>query len=118
MFLVLTIMASSKPTNINYVDNYFQIKTLTKIHGEPSFETLRILRDQIKANSGSVATHLGGGQHGYLGLLLSAVLYNQVAPGTPFLCPVNPGPLVIPQGTTQHAATRLREDHAEALRIH
>ena len=41
-----------------------------------------------------------------------------MAPETPFVRPPNPGTLVIPTGTTQHAATRIREDHAEVLRIH
>ena len=109
---------ASKPTNIDYVTTYFQIPVLTKIHGEPTFETLRILFNELKANAGDVATTLGGGLLGYLGLLLSIVEYARVAPGTPFLCPPNPGPLVIPNGTTQHAATRMREDHTEALRRH
>ena len=54
-------MASSKATNINYVENYFIVKILSKIHGEPNFETLKTLRNQVKANAGSVTTHLGGG---------------------------------------------------------
>lgn len=111
-------MASSKATNINYVANYFQIKILTKIHGEPNFETLKTLRNQIKANAGSVPTHLGGGRLGYLGTLFSILEYARAAPGTPFVRPPNPGVLVIPPGTTQHAATRMREDHVEALRIY
>ena len=76
-------MTSSKPTNINYVDNYFQIPVLTHIHGEPTFETLKNLRNQVKANAGSVTTHLGGGAFGYLGLLLSPAEYNRIAAGTP-----------------------------------
>ena len=55
---------------------------------------------------------------GYLGLLFSAAEYARVAPGTPFICPGNPGVLNIPAGTTNHEAKRLREDHAEALRVH
>ena len=111
-------MSSSKPTNINYVDNYFQIPVLTRIHGEPTFETLKNLRNQVKANAGSVSTHLGGGALGYLGLLLSPAEYNRIAPGTPFIRPGNPGVLNVPPGTAQHAALRMREDHAEALRVY
>ena len=110
-------MASSKATNINYVETYFQIKDLQKIHGEPNFETLKILRNQIKANAGSVATQLGGGTLGYLGLLLSNAEYARAAPGTPFVRPPNPGVLVIPPGTAQHAAVRMREEHTERLRL-
>ena len=111
-------MAASKPTNIDYVGLYFQIPKLTTIHGEPDFNTLRILRDELKANAGSVTTTLGGGLLGYLGLLFSPVEYNRVAPETPFVRPQNPGPLVIPSNMTQHAATRMKDDHTEALRIY
>ena len=107
---------ASKPTNIDYVNTYFQIPILTPIRGEPTFETLRVLRDEIKANSGDVATILGGGNFGYLGLVLSPAEYARVSPETPFVRPTNPPPLVIPQNTTQHAATRMREDHTEELR--
>lgn len=110
-------MTASRPTNIDYVSMYFQIVECTKIHGEPIFETLKVPKNQIKANAGSVSTHLGGGALGYLGLLLSPAKYAPVAPGTPFVRPPNPGVLVIPPGTAQHAATRLREDHKEALRV-
>ena len=41
-----------------------------------------------------------------------------MAPETPFVWPQNPGPLVIPATTTQHAATRMKDDHTEALRIY
>ena len=63
-------MLDSKPTNMDYVKTYFQIPVLTKIHGEPTFETLRELRDQIKANAGDITTTLGGGNFGYLGLAM------------------------------------------------
>ena len=54
-------MAASKPTNIDYVNTYFQIPKLTTIHGESNFNTLGVTRDEIKANAGSVTTTLGGG---------------------------------------------------------
>ena len=108
--------ASSKATNIDYVNTYFQIPILTPIHGEPTFDTLRELRNQIKANAGDLETTLGRGAFGYLSLVLSAAEYARVAPGTPFVRPVAPAALVIPAGTAQHAATRMREDHAKELR--
>ena len=72
-------MATSKPTNIDYVGMYFQIPKLTTIYGEPDFNMLWILRDELKANAGSVTTTLGGGLLGYLGLLFSPEEYNCVA---------------------------------------
>ena len=90
-------MASSKATNIHYVENYFQIKVLPKIHGEPKFENLKTLRNQIKSNAGSVTTHLGGGALGCLDVLFSIAEYARAAPGTPSVRLPNPGLLVISQ---------------------
>ena len=53
---------ATKPTNIDYVNTYFQIPLLTSIRGEPTFETLRVLRNEVKANAGDVSTTLGGGR--------------------------------------------------------
>ena len=110
------MMTTSKPTNIDYVNTYFQIPILTPIQGEPTFETLRVLRDEVRANSGDVSTNLGGGNYGYLGLVLSPAEYARVTPGNPFVCPVMPPPLVIPPNTAQHAATQMHKDHVEELR--
>ena len=52
---------ATRPTNIDYVKTYFEIPELTKIHGEPMFETLRVLFNQLKANATTVSTTLGGG---------------------------------------------------------
>ena len=52
---------ASRPTNIDYVKTYFQTPVLTKIHGEPTFEALRVLFNELKANAGDVSTPLGGG---------------------------------------------------------
>ena len=34
-------------TNIDYVDTYFKYPILTKIHGKPYFETLKVIKDQL-----------------------------------------------------------------------
>ena len=49
----------------NYRETLFEYPELTPIHGEPSYESLRVLYNQIKANARSVHTTLGGGQHGH-----------------------------------------------------
>ena len=54
-------------------DAYFQHKVLTRIHGKPMYKSLPMLTTELKANAVSVPSTLGGGQHGHLGLLLSAV---------------------------------------------
>ena len=58
-------------TNIDYVDTYFELPTLTKIHGEPTYFQLKELKNELKSNATSVTTDLGGGGHGHLGLVLT-----------------------------------------------
>jgi hypothetical protein len=64
-----------------------QFPTLTKIHGDSTYASLAKLTKECKANGKSVPTTLGGGLQGHLGLVTSAVAYEQSAPGTPFTCP-------------------------------
>lgn len=52
-------------------DTYFEHPELTKIHGEPTFEILQTVENELKANDQSVYSSLGGGQHGHLGLVVS-----------------------------------------------
>ena len=74
---------------------YFQHKTLTRVHGQPTYATLRTIFDELKANASSVPTTLGGGLHGHLGLLLTPATYATLDP-VPFVAPANPGPFVPP----------------------
>ena len=59
----------------NVKDVYCQHKVLTRVHGKPYFESLKIILDKIKANTSSVTSTLGGGMYGHLGLLLSDIIY-------------------------------------------
>ena len=103
-------------TNIDYINNYFQYPELTPIHGEPTYEALQIIKDQLKSNSSSVAARLGGGSNGHLGLMLTAEEYARVSAGTPYVFP-NPPPLLnIEAGTTAHETSRRNKEHTEALR--
>ena len=104
-------------TNIDYANTYFEFPELTKIHGAPNYPTLRIIKDEMKANAHSVASDLGGAAHGHYGLVVDPREYAMV-PGTiPYVRPVHPGPLIIPPGTTQILATGLRADHKEDVRL-
>ena len=55
-------------SHVNYVDTYFEFKELTKIHGEPTFESLKKIKDELKANASAVTSDLGGGANGHLAL--------------------------------------------------
>ena len=102
----------------NYRDTSFEYADLTVIHGEPTYETLKTLVNQLKANARSVRTTLGGGQHGYLGLVLSAQQYAIVAPNTPFHRPHHPGPLNIPPYQLPYVTQQIQATHAEQIRLY
>ena len=81
-------------------DTYFQHKLLTRIHGQPTYETLQTLSTEIKANASSVPSTLGGGHYGHLGLILSDDRYATLAHTVPWVSPANPGPFVPPAAGT------------------
>jgi hypothetical protein len=91
-------MLSSRIPSVK--DTYFQHKVLTKIHGEPTYESLQNISTELKANASSVPSTLGGGQNGHLGLLLSAARCNTLAHAVPWITPVNPGVFVPPNPGT------------------
>ena len=76
-------------TNIEYVDTYFELRTLTRIHGEPDYEALKTLKNELKSNATQVTTDLGGGEHGHLGLVLTPAKYAAVS-AIPYNRPVHP----------------------------
>ena len=88
--------------SINYKDTLIKWYNLTPICGEPTFETLQNLWDEIKANAKSVYSNLWGGAHGHLSLVLTYAQYALILP-TPFVYPTHPVPLTIPDGTTAHS---------------
>jgi hypothetical protein len=91
-------MLSSRIPSVK--DTCFQHKVLTKIHGEPTCESLQNTSTELKANASSVPSTLGGGQNGHLGLLLSAARCNTLAHAVPWATPVNPGVFVPPNPGT------------------
>ena len=76
-------------------DVYFQHKVLTRVHRKPTFESLKTLLGELKANASSVPLTLGGGLYGHHSLLFSPVRYATLSQ-TPFVKPVNPGPFAPP----------------------
>ena len=56
---------------IDYINTHFVHKELTKIHDKPTYESLKKLKDELKANCASVQSNLGGGGHGHLGLAIT-----------------------------------------------
>ena len=103
---------------INYTSSYFKYKTPTPIRGEPTHKSLKRLKLELQANASSVETDLGGGNHGYLGLVLTDEEYALIPNTQPFIAPNYPPPLVIPANTTQIQALELKEQHEEKKRLY
>ena len=75
----------------NYREEFFEYKTLTKIHGRPNLEKLLTVFKQLKRNAQRVQTTLGGGQLVYLGLILPQAVYTTIPNATAFKKPTDPG---------------------------
>ena len=57
----------------DYKERYFETKELTKVHGTPTVDTILKVYKQLKRNAQCVPTTLGGGQLGYLWIVLAAI---------------------------------------------
>ena len=104
-------------SSVNTRELFFEHKQLTRINGEPNFESLHGMHLEYKANCSSVPCTLGGGVYGYSGILLLAKTYATLAPDTPFIVPLYPGILIIEVGATQYEISLAKTQHDEASRI-
>ena len=103
--------------NTDYKNTYFQHPSLTSFHGEPTYDSLSTIYKEIKANTNSVATTLGGRSHGHLGLVISPTAYARIAPRIPYLRTENPGFLEIIRDGTQYQIVQAQEVHRRALKV-
>ena len=62
------------------------------MEGEPTLDTILLLHRQVKRNTQSVPTALGGRHLGYLALVISKDIYDAILNSTPFERPQDPGP--------------------------
>ena len=80
---------------------------------------LKRLKTELHANTSSVDTNLGGGDHGYLGLILTDVEYARITPTPQPFVPLNfPGPLVIDPTHTALQQVQAWETHNEAIKLY
>ena len=80
---------------VDYAASYFKYKSPTPIIGAPTNKTLKRLKQELRANASSVESDLGGGDHGYLGLVLDDAEYAAVS-ATVFVAPRFPATLTVP----------------------
>ena len=82
-------MASS----IEDITTKFPTKILPRIEGEPHKESIQKIITLLYGNVASFQTMLSGGKHSHIGLIMSASLYDTLAPRNVFIPPSNPGSL-------------------------
>ena len=75
-------------SNIDYRTTHFEYKDLHRIHGQPDIDALLRMFRQLKRNAQRVPTTLGGGQLGYLALVLSTVAFDSIPNSAPFVRPL------------------------------
>ena len=98
--------------NVNYSALYFKYKNPMPIIGIPTNKSLKRIKQELQANLGSVESDLGGGDHGYLGLILHNKEY-ALSSNLSFKAPQYPQPLQILLGTNPVEASNLCKQHKE-----
>eukprot|EP00559_Dactyliosolen_fragilissimus_P007455 CAMPEP_0184870552 /NCGR_PEP_ID=MMETSP0580-20130426/37878_1 /TAXON_ID=1118495 /ORGANISM="Dactyliosolen fragilissimus" /LENGTH=225 /DNA_ID=CAMNT_0027372679 /DNA_START=622 /DNA_END=1296 /DNA_ORIENTATION=+ len=88
---------------------------LTQVIGQPTYDTIKIIEQEIIANSQCTHTSLGGGKHRYLGLVKSPQQY-QLISSPPFVKPYHLGNLNIPTGSTQTTTRAYERQHKQDLK--
>ena len=101
---------------VNYCETIFEYPDLTKITGVPTCETLHLFHNKTKSNAMAVHSNLGGGQHGYLVLVVRPNAYDLLN-NTPFVRQVHPGNLSIHIVATCHTQEELKRQYDENLWI-
>ena len=103
---------------IDYVAAYFKYKTPTPIRGQPNSKSLMCLQTELQANSSSVETGLGGGNHGYLGLLKSDEEYALISNIQLFVPLTYLIALQLPSTATSIEALEFKNVYAEKKRLY
>ena len=104
-------MASIHSTHTNIL-NAFTYPTLDPIDNEPTYESLKLLHEQLGENAARVPTTYGGGLYGHLGLVTKPNVYFTLA-GVHFNVPQDPGPydIRIPLRAAAGERARLEKEH-------
>ena len=105
-------------STIDYASLYFKYKILTPICREPTNKLLKRSKLELQANTSSEETDLGGGNYGYLGLVLNDTEYATIPYTQPFILPSYLTPLVIPPISTPIQVLELKDAHQEQKRLY
>ena len=92
----------------DYHSRFFEYKNLDKIHGKSTIDTIAKKLNQLKRNVQRFTTILGGGQLGFLTLIISPLAYNVIPNLADCQHPVDPGtfsPVAVATGATTCATS-------------
>ena len=78
--LTPTTMSTATP---DFRKTYFPHPELERVHGQPTIDNIIRLHQQLKQNAASVPCNLGGGQHGFLPLVITNTQWNAIPTVTP-----------------------------------
>ena len=92
-------------------------ETVTKIHGQPTSHDLTNLEKEIISILANIPTTLGGGNHGYVGVIMDPTDYNTMTGDTNFINPVNPGiyPANLAANATAGTRAQAEAEHKELI---
>ena len=94
-------MATSTVTTVEKYIKTFPVPNLSRITGTPTYDSVKVLNEELNTNATSIVTTRGGGAHGYLALTVSPAVYATLSdtlfelPALPY--PVNPNGLTGPR---------------------
>ena len=96
----------------------FPHSAFPKQEGEPTYNKIQAMHKLAAANTSSIETTRGGGQHGYLAIVLEPATCTTLT-GATFMPLTNPGPVPIIAGNARSAQVAAQENgHKEDLREH
>ena len=95
----------------------FPYPVLTKIVGTPTYDSIKVVNDELSANAASVHSDLGGGLHGHLAITMNATIYATISV-TPFTAPTVPAPPVLAGMTAAQITALNRRYDADKAKFH
>ena len=85
---------TGKSQSVDDIVSKFPIKTLPRIDGEPTYESINNIMKILYANEATLPTTMGGGTHGHIGIIMKPELYSTLSE-IPYAIPLDPGPIPI-----------------------
>ena len=103
-------------SSVNYQETFLPKPDLTRILGIPTYYALQQIQLELKGKALYVQSNLVEGTHGYLRLLMTNKNYATLSP-IPYVRPVYPGILQIPNNATRVTSYELKTVYNKNLQV-